>query len=145
MNTLYVMCGVPGSGKSTYTSKLREKNVLVISTDEIRKELTGSEEDQSANAKVFELAYRRTKEALSSGKSVCFDATNTSARARADVLACAGENVRKICVCMRTDKETCLYRNEHRSRKVPEEVILRMFQNFQKPTRKEGFNAIEFF
>ncbi len=144
MSTLYVMCGIPGSGKSTFTGKLKEKGVVVISTDEIRKELTGSEEDQSANKKVFKLAYARTEKALQSGKNVCFDATNTSVRARAGVLKCAGEDVRKVCICMKTDKETCMYRNENRARKVPTEVIMRMIKGYEEPTKKEGFNAIEF-
>ena len=47
---LYVMVGLPGSGKSHIAEELaRENNAVVYSMDDIRGELCGNVEDQSRN------------------------------------------------------------------------------------------------
>ena len=75
---LILPIGIPGSGKSTWINKLRAegRNVLVISPDAIRAELTDVS-DQSNNALVFKLAHERAATGLRQGKLVVFDATNT--------------------------------------------------------------------
>jgi len=75
---LILPIGIPGSGKSTWINKLRSegRNVLVISPDAIRAELTDVS-DQSNNALVFKLAHERAATGLRQGKLVVFDATNT--------------------------------------------------------------------
>ena len=42
-----------------------------------------------------------------------------------------------------TPYEDCLIRNAQRERKVPEEVIKRMYYNFYVPQYFEGFNDIQ--
>ena len=42
-NRLYILIGIPGSGKTYYANKfLNKTNTVIVSTDEIRKELTGT-------------------------------------------------------------------------------------------------------
>lgn len=77
--SIIVPIGISGSGKSTYVNELREKlgdKLVVISPDEIRVELSGDINDQSKNAKVFEIAKERIIKAIKEGKVVYFDATN---------------------------------------------------------------------
>ena len=61
---LYIMIGLPGSGKDTIAKQIqavdRLKNV-VLSSDNIRMELFGCE-DQSKNGRVFEEMNKRCKE-----------------------------------------------------------------------------------
>ena len=47
--TLWVLVGLSGSGKSTTAAKLAAEypNTVIVSSDAIREELTGSVEDQS--------------------------------------------------------------------------------------------------
>ena len=63
---LYIMIGLPGSGKDTIAKQIqavdRLKNV-VLSSDNIRMELFGWE-DQSKNGRVFEEMNKRCKEYL---------------------------------------------------------------------------------
>jgi len=67
MGNLYIMIGLPGSGKDTIAKKIqavdRLKNVI-LSSDDIRIELFGWE-DQSKNGQVFEEMNKRCKEYLS--------------------------------------------------------------------------------
>lgn len=79
---LVLPIGISGSGKSTWIRSLNGRNVVIVSPDEIRKELTGNVSDQSKNKEVFALAQQRAAEALKNGKLVVFDATNTVAKYR---------------------------------------------------------------
>jgi len=92
--------GISGSGKSRWIKLMRDttKNLnidefVVISSDEIRRELTGSISDQSRNRDVFPLAFERSVEALNAGKSVIFDATNVTSKTRKQMLDYLKEHV----------------------------------------------------
>jgi predicted kinase len=85
--------GISGSGKSRWIMSLENQGFEVISPDEIRRELTGSISDQSRNRDVFPLAFERSIEALNTGKSVIFDATNIKSKDRKKMLIHLKENV----------------------------------------------------
>lgn len=126
----FIMCGVPGSGKSTY---VRENfpEAVVICWDSIREELYG---DASVQGEWGEI-QRRGVEILSQnvGKTIVVDATHCQASYRKDtskLLRSYGyDRINLILV----DKplETCLQQNAERSRQVPEEVIERMYHSLQ--------------
>lgn len=83
MSTLYMLVGLPGSGKSFYAKSLSEETGAIIhSSDAIREELLGSEEDQSESPKVFALLHCRVKKDLSDGRDVIYDATNINSKRR---------------------------------------------------------------
>mgnify|MGYP003324219881 CR=1 FL=1 len=56
MPKFYMMVGLSGCGKSTYAATL---NAKVISSDAIRAEVFGDENDQTHNAQVFEILHKR--------------------------------------------------------------------------------------
>lgn len=64
--------GISGSGKSTFLNKFFKG--IVICPDDIRRELTGNVSDQSRNAEVWELTYKRFREALATGEDVAISA-----------------------------------------------------------------------
>lgn len=62
MNKLYMMIGLPASGKSTIAKELsKSEDAVIVSSDEIRREL-GDINDQSQNTKVFEEVEKRLKQ-----------------------------------------------------------------------------------
>ena len=84
-----VMVGLPASGKSFRGKELienREYDVL-ISSDAIRKELFGSEQDQSNNDLVFKTYYNRFKDALKNKQNIILDATNCTYKTRKRIFA----------------------------------------------------------
>ena len=83
MNICLVLVGISGSGKSTYSDYLRRVGFEVFSSDEIRKELWGDENDQKNPSEVFNTLHRRILSALKEGKNCVYDATNISAKKRA--------------------------------------------------------------
>lgn len=143
MANFYMMVGLPGSGKTTFAHNI-EKGAIVISSDIIRKELWGSEEKQGDNKIVFEELEKRVMENLAADKSVVYDATNIKAKKRKDFLYRLRKipNVNTVCMLMSVPYEQCLERNNERGRVVPEEVIERMYMNFEIPQIREGWNQI---
>lgn len=142
-NKLYIMIGIPGSGKSTY-AKNHFPNAVYISRDEIRFNLVSENEEYfSKEDKVFsEFIYMINKN-LSIGKDVIADATHLNPRSRTKLFSHLNINPTKteiIAVVMRTPLEVCLDRNENRKGTrsyVPPQVIKNMYSSFKEPTMKE--------
>lgn len=145
MSNLIIMCGLPASGKSSYAKGVKKS--IIISTDDIREEINGNASIQDNGNLVFETAFNRIKENLIQNKykNVVFDATNINYKKRTDIVnrfKKYADNI--ICYFVYADYEECLERNSQRERKVPEEVIKRMYYNFYVPQFFEGFDDIIF-
>lgn len=144
---LYMLIGLPASGKSTYALKLLElckklnEEAIIISSDEIRKEILGDVNDQTQNSLVFEEVEKRVLENLKE-HNVIYDATNINYKRRMNFLKKVGNYCAKIAILMATPYETCIERNNQRERKVPIEAIKRMYHNFYVPQHYEGFDDI---
>ena len=59
MPQLILLIGIPGSGKSFYAKKydydrIFKHNTTILSSDQIRKEILGDENDQTHNDEVFD-------------------------------------------------------------------------------------------
>lgn len=141
-----MLVGLPGSGKSTYTytDQNFDASFHIHSSDAIREELTGSASDQTINTKVFELLHKRVKEDLKKGISCVYDATNLSwKRRKAFLESLNGIDCWKYCLIFATPVHKCRARNAQRDRVVPDEVINRMYKNFDIPWYNEGWDDIK--
>lgn len=136
MNTLYLIVGIVGSGKSTYVKKLSTSlQASVICPDDIRLELTGDMADQSLNHLIFsKYVPQRIKECLAKG-DVIYDATNYNRKNRKDVCTLARSLGAKVVAhIMRTPFEECYKRNAGRTERiVPEFVLDRMVAGYEEP------------
>jgi len=81
MKRLYVTIGISGTGKSTYLKKHFDERVIV-SPDEIRKELLGDVSNQSDQVIVWATATKRIKDCLEKHGEAVLDATNVNAKYR---------------------------------------------------------------
>jgi len=144
--TLYFMVGLPGSGKTTYAKRLaKENNAVRFSSDDIREEIGADGGDQSKHKEVFNILHKRLNDALTNSKDCIYDATNINAKKRA---AFVREFKKKfpdcefVCIVMATPIEYCKRFNFARDRKVPIDVIDRMYNNWQTPYYNEGWDKI---
>lgn len=149
MENLFIMTvGVPGSGKSTYFKKIKDKeNWVYISSDDIREELFGSAQNQEHNQEVFQEMRKRSVEAIRQNKNVYYDATNINRKKRRNFLkdmkmSALGHSYSFECILFAVPAQICKERNAIRERKVPENVIERMVKQFQVPAFSEGWNNI---
>lgn len=149
-----MLTGLPGSGKSNSYKKINlaarsyGKPTEVVSSDQIRKELYGSESIQGNSSDIFALMRDKSLSALNSGYNVIYDATNLSFKKRKCLLdylklkVSKSNSVQYECTVFATPIELCKKRNSKRDRIVQEDVIDRMYLNFQTPIYQEGWDNI---
>lgn len=91
--TLWVMCGLSGSGKSTIAKQLAQEheNTVIVSSDSVREELTGDYENQDHNEEVFQIFHKKIRENLENNKNVIADATNITMKSRRAILQNIGK------------------------------------------------------
>ena len=139
-----MLIGLPGSGKSTYSQTLN--NAKIISSDEYRKEILKDENNQKANSLIFDSMYKDVVKTLNNGIDVIYDATNIGNKRRKILLDKLKKDLKDIvffeCIVFATPFEQCVVNNLKRERKVPFDVIERMYKNFYIPNYQEGWNLI---
>lgn len=141
---LIILCGIPGSGKSTYAKTYTERNynTIHLSSDEIRKELYGDENIQGNPGEVFTLMQKRAVEAFNNGYSVLYDATNITRKDRSGIISACPKFAKIECHIIWAPIEECIRRDAERDRTVGKEVIDRMLKRFQAPYYDEGIDDI---
>ena len=141
---LIILCGIPGSGKSTYAKNYIERNcnTIHLSSDAIRKELYGDENIQGNPGEIFTLMQKRAVEALNDGYDVIYDCTNITRKDRAGIINACPKLAKIECHIIWAPIEECIKRDASRERTVGKEVINRMLKRFQAPYYDEGINEI---
>lgn len=138
---LYLLSGLPGSGKSTW-SKLLHPN-YVISSDELRARLLGvrtlgfnQTHLQTGGAEVFKMLRSMVSARLRERRTTVVDATFLTDAARHDFVKLAQEaGVGVEVLIFDRPVEVCMARNDSRSARVPDDVLRRMAQNFETTSR----------
>ena len=150
MNRLIVLSGVPGSGKSYFSNALmqdKEKHVYIISSDQLRKEITGNQQDLSQDELVWKLFYSLAR-SYSEDKEgiVVLDATNAKKIYRLDnIKQFKGLYDEIDLVCFQISKDLVIKQNKEREFPIPEDALLRLIDAFEIPDEeeKEFFDRID--
>lgn len=140
---LILLCGINGSGKTTYAEKIKNSYTYHLSSDAIRKELYGDENIQGNPSDVFALMQDRAIMLLNNGFDVIYDATNITRKDRANIIAKCPRFAQIECHIIWAPIETCIERDTTRERTVGKEVIDRMLRRFQAPFFDEGIDEIK--
>lgn len=143
--TLYVMCGIQGSGKSTFANVLEEESGAIrLSSDEIRLELFGSESSQSNNRKVFKLLYDRARFHLNQGEDVIIDAMNITEKGRMSILneELDGIDCTTVILFMDTPLKQCILNDKNRERTLGPMILTNTFKRLQSPKNEEGWHYV---
>jgi predicted kinase len=152
MPTLYMMIGVPGSGKSTWIANQNFdwNKTMVVSTDAIidqraaaqgktysevfQNEIKGATAQMNANL----------KNAIANNMDIALDQTNLTPKSRQSKLSQIPKNYRKVAVYFSTpDDQELMRRLANRPGKtIPTGVVANMISQLQPPTKAEGFDEI---
>ena len=139
---LIVTVGIPGSGKTSwvkdYIEENKDKNIEVISSDEIRKELLNDIKDQSKNKEVAIIAKERFKECLRKKQNVVWDATNLRKEYREQLITLSHNYNALTKLLVFLDKESNI-RKKDKGRKwsVSDSVIDKQIKSWQFPFETE--------
>jgi predicted kinase len=136
------MCGISGSGKSTWI----EKNLAdfeVISLDDIRKELNGKRECQKNRGQVLQLAKTRLKKALANKRNVVWDATNIRKDFRSSICE-LGENYGALVtiVAFQLSEASLRVNNQNRQYAVSDDVIASQLNRLEWPWLTESHRLL---
>lgn len=147
---LYISCGVPGSGKSTFLKDVVNPNEIIVSRDEIRFSLLKPGEDYFSHEKeVYTKFVTSITQYINKGINVYADATHLNERSRFLLLSnlknrgCRPREINAI--YFDVPLTTCLERNEARlgtAAFVPVKQLEKMYQVFVPPKKYEKFSNI---
>ena len=154
MNTLYVMVGIPGSGKSTYAQTIIANdpdNIVYISRDTVRLSVIKPNEDLFSHEDEVYDKFCDEIAATLSGKNVIADATHMSHGARAKLInalkkrGMTADKYEIVFVYMNTPIEECIRRDDVREGRahVTAPVIRRMARSLSCPAADEFPNIKE--
>ncbi|WP_299490998.1 AAA family ATPase [uncultured Shewanella sp.] len=139
---LHVMCGISGSGKSTWIEQ-NLQSVEVISLDNIRQEINGKRACQKNLGQVLQLAKFRLKTALANKRDVVWDATNLRFDHRKMICDLGREHGALVTLVVFHLKEATLRSgNRQRSHAIPNEVITRQIEQWQWPSMTEAHRTL---
>ena len=144
MAKLFVMLGLPGSGKSYEANLLAKKeNAEIYSSDSFRLKMNLNAESSKQNNDLFDLMYKQIRLELDSGNNIILDATNTYYKFRLKLYKeLAGCEAKKICVFVLRKYENCLIANRNRENYIDENVITKFYKEFDVPYIDEPFDEI---
>lgn len=134
MISLYLLCGAPGSGKTTLSKQLAEQNnAVIISFDELQ------------CVRYSELIPPLLK-ALSNNSNIIIDSVFDQVVQRKEILnAIKNISCKKILIYMTTPLEECLNRNKNRKKQLPDFVVESFYQRMQSPALDEGWDEILYY
>lgn len=146
--TLYMLIGIPASGKSTWVRNNTNKCVIASTDDYIEKR---AEEAGKTYNDVFSCVIEEAtanleavvKNAIASKADVIWDQTNLDRKSRARKLR-QFKDYCKVAVLFKTPSEEVLTNrlNSRVGKTIPIRVIESMKLRFEEPTLDEGFDEI---
>jgi tRNA uridine 5-carbamoylmethylation protein Kti12 len=140
--TLFVLCGSPGSGKTTYAHKLaKQHNAIIHSYDDMPKANT----KQSMDGSVKRAWIENMKNDLKSGYNVVCDGMNLTLKERIEVLdGFSNIDCKKVLFVLRPELDVCIERNAQRESKLPIFVVKQAYNMYEHPTLDEMWDEIIF-
>ena len=143
MATLTLLVGIPCSGKSAYAKTKIDRKVRILTTDMVRKELFGYDDDPKHNETVLKSLFEKARKLLEDGRDVLIDEPCCTKQDRQKILENFNDlNIRRKAIIIDTPVEICLKRNNERRNSINNEIINEAAKNFEFPQKDENFNEI---
>ena len=142
MKTLIVLSAMPGSGKSTWAKRYKEEHphTFIVSSDEIRYEITGTSQDFSRQNEVWELFSLRIHEYAKKydDVTVILDALNDLNCLREKYVKENPEFDRYELVLFPRTPEQIKYYNKERAESsiVPDEQLDKLMKKWEEPSQE---------
>lgn len=150
---LIVLCGLPGTGKSTETDRYRKlDDWFVYSTDDYLEAV--AEYHGTTYNEVFEQYIKQATsemnqklaDAIAAGKSIIWDQTNLSRKKRKKILRQVGDTYKRECwyfplyAGQYENWRTRL--NKREGKHITDKAVKQMIEQFEQPLPSEGFDQV---
>lgn len=130
---LYLMCGLSGSGKTTFAKSFAEENdLLYLNPDKFYELYNGDERRHYHEFEIWMALFRALHMAEQDGVSVVFDTNSPTIVNRSQILDWFPDFEPHL-IYIEASKELCRKNNLSRRRVIPEEEMERIFRSFQPP------------
>lgn len=149
---LYMLVGVPGSGKSTWVDRQVQTmdKYYIASTDRlieiaaIQRGATYNDVFKENIGYAEKAMYTHVKDAIMYGYDIIWDQTNISRKSRAKKLAVIPDHYEKIAVFFPTPETGELDRrlSSRSGKTIPFHVINSMVDMLEQPMLQEGFDEV---
>ena len=152
MPKLYMLIGVPASGKSTWREQFFETNrAMIISTDDILEDIAKTQgltyndvfKDNIKFANKQMDVHMRV--ALETDMDIMWDQTNLTKKSRAPKLAKVPEHYEKIAIVFLTPEDEEWQRRlaSRPGKNIPQNILMGMRDSMEFPDPEEGFDRIQ--
>lgn len=150
MSKVYVMVGVPGSGKSTWIkNQLWAKDCVVVSTDDYVERFarkmgkTYSEVFDLVMKRAVRLMLRRVERAREQGRDIIWDQTSVNVKSRRKKFSMLPDYDHIAVVFDAPPADELTKRLASRPGKtIPRSVVTSMIESFEMPTEEEGYKEV---
>ena len=151
MPTIYMLIGVPASGKSTWVEQ-NKADALVISSDNLI-EAYAADHGMTYNdvfkeqIKIATLVVKtEAQKAFAADQDVIWDQTNLTKKSRKSKLAMVPEHYCKTAVFFATPLEEEWQRrlNSRPGKSIPAHILDSMVEMLEMPEQDEGWNIIDY-
>ena len=150
MPTLYMMIGVPGSGKTTWLNKCEEISIedYIVGSDYIIQEvadhfgITYNEAFPYVIKFAEHMMYKEIDTAIKNGSDIYWDQTNTTRKSRAEKLKKVPAHYRKVAVYFAVPEDLEARLASRPGKTIPGHIVKSMIANMEIPMVKEGFDEI---
>lgn len=141
---VFVMCGIPGSGKDYYI-KNSLSNYPAVSLDALRFEHKIKPDDKSGTGTIIQLAKERAKEYMRKKQSFVWNGTNLTRQIRQQVIdMCEDYGGRVKIVYVEVPYRKVLHQNQNREYPIPINVLERFIDKLEMPSPSEA-HSVEYF
>ena len=142
MSKLIVLSGVPASGKSYFCKtikKIKESHVYVVSSDELRREITGRQSNLNEDELMWKIFFSLAKTySLDKEGVVVLDATHVSKKMRVDRNKKLKHLFEEVDLVMwNIDKQVVANQNLQREYPIAPDVLERFYQILELPTEDD--------